>query len=87
MDARDIKRTLFSVSDFLTWQKAGLLDLSPPFQRRSVWKPGAKSYLIDTVVRSLPTPLIFLRERVDLDSLQVTREVIDGQQRLRTLNH
>lgn len=85
MDAHDIKRTLFSVSDFLSWQKQGLLDLNPPFQRRSVWTPGAKSYLIDTVVRGLPTPLIFLRERTDLDTLKTTREVIDGQQRLRTL--
>lgn len=85
MDARDIKRTVFSVSDFLSWQRQGLLDLNPPFQRRSVWKEGAKSYLIDTVVRGLPTPLIFLRERTDLETLQTTREVIDGQQRLRTL--
>ena len=85
MDARDIKRTLFSVSDFLSWQKQGLLDLNPPFQRRSVWKAGAKSYLVDTVVRGLPTPLIFLRERTDLDTLLTSREVIDGQQRLRTL--
>lgn len=85
MDARDIKRTVFSVSDFLSWQRQGLLELNPPFQRRSVWKAGAKSYLIDTVVRGLPTPLIFLRERTDLDTFDTTREVIDGQQRLRTL--
>jgi hypothetical protein len=85
VEAIDIKRTLFSVSDFLDWQKQAALDLAPPFQRRSVWKPGAKSYLIDSVVRGLPTPLIFIRERLDLDSLRPMREVIDGQQRLRTL--
>jgi hypothetical protein len=55
MEALDIKRTLFSVSDFLDWQRQGTLNLDPPFQRRSVWKPGAKSYLVDTVVRGLPT--------------------------------
>lgn len=85
MDASDIKRTIFSVSDFLAWQRAGTLDLRPAFQRRSVWKPGARSYLIDTVVRSLPTPLIFLRERIDTESFAHIRDVIDGQQRLRTL--
>jgi Protein of unknown function DUF262 len=85
VDAIDIKRTLFSVSDFLDWQRQGALDLDPPFQRRSVWKQGAKSYLIDTVVRGLPTPLIFIRERIDPDTLRPMREVIDGQQRLRTL--
>ena len=85
MEAVDIKRTLFSVSDFLDWQRQGTLDLDPPFQRRSVWSAGAKSYLIDTVVRGLPTPLIFIREKIDPDTLRPMREVIDGQQRLRTL--
>jgi hypothetical protein len=81
----DIKRTLFSVSDFLDWQRQGTLDLDPSFQRRSVWKLGAKSYLIDTVVRGLPIPLVFIREKIDPDTLRPMREVIDGQQRLRTL--
>lgn len=85
MEEIDIKRTVFSVSDFLDWQQQGSLELNPPFQRRSVWKPGAKSFLVDTVFRGLPTPLIFIRERIDLQSLRHVREVIDGQQRLRTL--
>src|SRR5437870_9220879 len=85
MEALDIQRTLFTVSDFLEWQRQGTLDLDPPFQRRSVWKLGAKSYLVDTVVRGLPTPLIFIREKIDPDTLRPLREVIDGQQRLRTL--
>lgn len=84
-DPAEVKRTLFSVGDFLSWQRQGTLELNPKFQRRSVWKPGAKSYLVDTVVRNLPTPLIFLRETFDLRTLENHREVIDGQQRLRTL--
>lgn len=83
MDASEIKRTTFSVSDFLSWQKDGTLELSPPFQRRSVWNEGAKSYLVDTVSKGLPTPLIFIRDQIDLDALKHRREVIDGQQRLR----
>jgi hypothetical protein len=81
----DITQTQYKVADFLGWQRGGTLDLSPVFQRRTIWKPGAKSYLVDTVARGLPTPIIFLRDRVDLDSLEPTREVVDGQQRLRTL--
>jgi hypothetical protein len=62
------------------------LVLSPSFQRRSVWPAGAKSYLMDTIVRGLPIPIIFLREqKTDLDSLEPKREVVDGQQRIRTL--
>lgn len=79
-------RTQYKVSDFVSWQKSNSLNLSPSFQRRPVWKPGAKSYLIDTVVRSLPMPIIFLREqKSDLSSLEPRREVVDGQQRIRTL--
>jgi hypothetical protein len=81
----DITQTQYKVSDFLEWQRSGLLDLAPVFQRRTVWKPGAKSFLIDTVARGLPTPIIFLRDRLDLKKMQSTREVVDGQQRLRTL--
>lgn len=84
-----LQRTLpqtFSVADLLEWYRGGLIDLNPVFQRRSVWKPLAKSFLIDTVLRGLPVPAIILRERpTDLKTLKRAREVVDGQQRLRTL--
>jgi hypothetical protein len=85
MQTYDIEKTQYKVADFLQWQKAGGLNLAPVFQRRSVWNAKAKSYLVDTVVRGLPTPIIFLRDRIDLQSMQANREVVDGQQRLRTL--
>jgi uncharacterized protein DUF262 len=86
MLAREIGKTVYKVSDFVTWQKSNLLVLSPYFQRRPVWPPGAKSYLIDTIIRGLPVPIIFLREqKTDLKSLEHKREVVDGQQRLRTV--
>jgi hypothetical protein len=81
----EISPTQFRVADFLGWQRGGTLDLNPPFQRRSIWKNDARSYFIDTVARGLPVPLVFLRERVDLKTQHVVREVVDGQQRLRTV--
>jgi hypothetical protein len=80
-----IARTEFTVAQYIGWMRNGELELNPNFQRRSVWKTPAKSYFIDTVVRGLPIPIIFLRERTDLNTLQTLREVVDGQQRLRTL--
>lgn len=81
-----MQKTFFKVADFISWQKSKTLVLAPKFQRRSVWKPGAKSFLIDTIVRNYPIPIIFLRDRrTDLTSLETVREVIDGQQRLRTV--
>lgn len=86
MQIHQVSKTHYKVSDFISWAKVGGLVLSPSFQRRSVWPAGAKSYLIDTIVRGLPIPIIFLREqKTDLDSLEPKREVVDGQQRIRTL--
>jgi uncharacterized protein with ParB-like and HNH nuclease domain len=81
----NIGKTVYKVSDFLSWQRNNSLVLSPSFQRRSVWPIAAKSFFIDTVVRGLPIPIIFLREQIDLKTLEPIREVVDGQQRLRTL--
>ena len=85
MLAQNVTKTLYKVSDFLNWQRSGLLILSPKFQRRSVWRPGPKSYLMDTIIKGYPIPIIFLREqKTDLSTLQHKREVVDGQQRIRT---
>ncbi|MDJ0508586.1 MAG: DUF262 domain-containing protein [Crocosphaera sp.] len=86
MGTIEYKKNFFKVADFVSWQKDKALILSPKFQRRSVWKSGTKSYLIDTIVRGLPIPIIFLRDLpIDLETLRPKREVVDGQQRLRTL--
>lgn len=86
MKVTSIQKTFYKVGDFISWQKAGNLELSPFFQRRSVWKLGAKSFLIDTIVRGLPIPIVFLRDqRIDPKKYEPVREVVDGQQRLRTV--
>ncbi len=79
-------RTQYRISDFVAWQRDNALELNPNFQRRPVWKKGAKSYLMDTIIRGLPVPIIFLRDlRSDLKTLKAKRDVVDGQQRIRTI--
>ncbi len=86
MKTLDIGKTVYTVSDFVAWEKNKTLVLSPSFQRRPVWRPGAKSFLIDTILRGLPMPIIFLRDqKTDLKTLLSKREVVDGQQRIRTV--
>lgn len=78
--------TTYKVGDFVNWYRQGDLDLSPFFQRNSVWKVGAKSLFIDTIIKGYPVPMIFLRDkRPNLKNLRASREVVDGQQRIRTL--
>jgi hypothetical protein len=85
MESANIARTIFRVTDFLSWQRNGQLQLSPAFQRRSAWSQSQKSYLMDTVARGLPMPIVFIREKLDLKSRSSLREMVDGQQRIRTL--
>ncbi len=73
----------YSIADFLEWNANNLLDLSPKFQRRSVWTRAAKSFLIDTILRGKPMPKVLLTQ--DLVNKKNVRTVVDGQQRIRTI--
>ena len=73
----------YNISDFLEWDATNLLDLSPKFQRRSVWTRQAKSFLIDTILRGKPMPKVLLTQ--DLVGKKNVRTVVDGQQRIRTI--
>lgn len=75
----------YSINDFLEWHDKGQLELSPKFQRNYVWSDTAKSYLIDTIVRGKPIPKIFIRQKINTLTKSSIREVVDGQQRLRTI--
>lgn len=81
----DVTKTVYTVLDFIEWQRAGALDLRPYFQRGSVWTPKAKSYFIDTLLRGYPVPVIYLQNKTNARTLKNVRQVVDGQQRLRTI--
>jgi len=80
-----IETKTYNIAEFLRWHSSNELNLSPKFQRNSVWNDQAKSYLIDTILRGLPIPAIFIRQSVDVKVSKVFKEVIDGQQRLRAI--
>jgi hypothetical protein len=75
----------YRISDFLEWHEQGQLKLNPDFQRGRVWTTPARVYLIDTILRALPIPKVYLRTLVDLQTRTSFREVVDGQQRLRAI--
>lgn len=76
---------IIQISDIVQWNEKGELELSPKYQRNNVWNEKAKTYLIDTIIRGLPIPPIFLRQRVDITTKSTSREIIDGQQRIRAI--
>jgi hypothetical protein len=75
----------YRIADFLEWHQRKQLELNPYFQRRSVWTQQAKVLLIDTILRRLPIPKIYMRTKIDPASKVSYREVVDGQQRLRAI--
>lgn len=75
----------YTIADFLKWHDDDELVLNPKFQRGSVWPAPARSYLIDSILRGYPIPKLLLRTTVDRDSRRTIRDVVDGQQRLRTI--
>ncbi len=66
--------------------KSGRLILSPYFQRELVWRDVHKREFIDTILRGFPFPLIFVsRGKIDVERMQATSLLVDGQQRLSTI--
>jgi len=75
----------YSINDFLEWSNNKQLELAPKFQRNSVWSETAKSYLMDTIISGYPIPKVFIRQKLNIQTKLSVREVVDGQQRLRTI--
>lgn len=64
-----------------------VVDLDPPYQRESdVWKPAARSALIDSIINGLDVPKLYFEtatsRRIGPDGLAYQYAVIDGKQRL-----
>jgi len=71
------------ISDIRDWQRDGRLEIRPDFQRQYVWSDAAKVMLMDTILRGIPMPKIFLSSGIK--DGQTYRTVIDGQQRITTI--
>ena len=68
------------ISDIRDWSEAERLELRPDFQRKSVWSSSARIMLMDTILKDVPMPKIFLANSIKDD--RTYRVVIDGQQRI-----
>ena len=74
------KSSSHPISDIRDWSRRHRLELQPDYQRNQVWSKAAKIMLMDTILRNIPMPKIFLQAILrDQDTYRI---VIDGQQRL-----
>ena len=75
-------RSTYTPNDFLSWRETQSIELTPKFQRRGVWKPAARSFFVDTLLRQMPIPPIYLRVVQSAERNRIVRQVVDGQQRV-----
>jgi hypothetical protein len=71
-----------SISNFYEEFTVGKYDLNPPYQRRSIWSVEKKAFFIDSILKNLPIPPVFLRQKIDISTGKTSYEVIDGKQRI-----
>ena len=83
MDRVDYQPLL--IQDILNLRRSEELDVAPWFQRRSIWNTSQKSYLINTLFEDKPIPALYIRYHLDLERGKTVRQIVDGQQRTRTI--
>jgi len=74
-----------TINNFDKLAKAGpgTLILRPAFQRNLVWNEVQKSFLIDSILRGLPVPELYIQTSTSADGQEIW-VVVDGQQRIST---
>jgi hypothetical protein len=73
------------IQELLNAHDRGELNVSPWYQRRAVWSNAHKSYLVNTIFETMPVPTIYIRHTIDLEREMTVKEVVDGQQRCRSI--
>lgn len=83
MDRVDYEKMV--VKELINSHTTGELNITPWYQRRSVWTRAQKAYLINTLFEQKPVPSLYIRHFLDIDNEKSIKEVVDGQQRIRSI--
>lgn len=73
-----------TVQDLVDLYKRGRLNLSPAFQRRSVWTVSDRRLLVNSLFDNIPLPSAYLYRQVGPGGRPVY-DVIDGKQRIESM--
>lgn len=71
------------ISDIRDWNNLNRLELTPDYQRNEVWSKVAQIMLMDTIIKDIPMPKIYVQSIIKEGNTY--RKVIDGQQRLKAI--
>ena len=73
------------VQELISAHERDELDISPWYQRRAVWTTAQKAYLVNSIFAAMPVPTLYIRHTIDLERERTVKEVVDGQQRIRSI--
>tara|TARA_R110002033_G_C3875539_1_gene237566 strand:- start:234 stop:1268 length:1035 start_codon:yes stop_codon:yes gene_type:complete len=81
------KRESNTISLATFWENYQLkkYNFAPGYQRNSIWSPEKQSFLIDSILKNIPIPPIFLHLIIDDETGKTSFAVIDGKQRLTSI--
>ena len=80
----DVFPKIINIEDFHKYKEEYVI--RPPYQRKNVWSKKKKQNLLDSLFRRYYIPNIILRE-VRLGENETVSEIIDGQQRITTIQN
>ena len=80
----DFNTSIQNIGWFRDRYREGTLAIKPPYQRKPVWVARQKCYLVESILRSLPVPEIYIQQ-VTTPEGQTTYAIVDGQQRIRSV--
>jgi len=75
-----------SIANLRDMLDRGDLSINRSYQRQSgLWPNSARSYFIDTILEGYPFPKVYFHEYLDRQTKKVRTDLIDGQQRITTI--
>lgn len=76
----------YSIAEIIAMLERKELEINRDYQRGSrLWPSGARSYFIETILEKFPFPKIYFYEVYDRIKGELRRELVDGQQRVFTI--
>ncbi len=75
------------IIDLCRLHKDGVLDLSPPYQRRPAWTGKQRRDLIGSIFNGIPVPAVIFYRAQGPRKGSSRLEVMDGKQRIETILH
>lgn len=83
----NLDKSKISIANIRDMLARGDLITNLKYQRSpGLWPLPARSYFIDTIIEGFPFPQIYFHEYLDRKTKKTRTEIVDGQQRITTIN-